>query len=275
VTKRVRWSETTNYPGNTIYPKRLAYMRANGPGYNPFILGTPELLDNSDGTIPDWPTDKLIRLTGNHRYELAVAEGHDDDEFVAKIHRSLIKEQAARLRRGESDKRSIKPAEVFLELVDEGNSTNFAIKQEINGLGWEITEERSIGGLSCTNELRWIWTREGGRAAMTLAVQTYERAFGQKPHSAQGRVVKGLGAFWVAYPDADMDRLVRALKGLDQQQLYDSGRMLAGKSEIRLSFIKGVHDGVRYSIAQHYNRESRKGVKLPATSVRYPERRFA
>ena len=135
------------------------------------------------------------------------------------------------------------------------------ISDEVELLGFQITFERADMGLSCTNELEWIYDRSP--AAMTQAVITYLAAWGGKQFSAQARVIKGLGAFWIKFPDADMERLAGALRRSDTsvQKLYDAGRLENDK----LPFIKSVTDGVRYVLTGIYNQGLRGGRRLPMT----------
>lgn len=169
----------------------------------------------------------------------------------------------SRRRRGFNDRRAIKPAEIFLEKVEEGDLGKRALKEAIEGLGWEITHRPTEGGLACTKELEWIWKAD--KAALVRAIETYERRWGPASQRQQAGVIKGLGAFWVKYPYADIDLLVKSLSKdkVTVEDLYGAGR---NQYQV-LTFIKNVHGGVRYVLTQGYNKyrnqHQRSAKKLP------------
>lgn len=263
VKRRLTWESVVPFPGNPIYVGRLAQMRREWGGYYHGIVGSPAIFDNSACAFPDYPEDAMFIGDGCHRHKLAEEDGKLGEEFLADLYRGLTRAEMYRQRRGLNDRRTVKPAESFLARAEENpHGMEAAIKKLVEGLGWAVSYEMEDGGLACTNELRWIYDRaKGGRSALMRAIQSYEAAFGTKATQAskgQSLVVKGLGAFWVKYPDADMDRLVRSLKGITVKELYESGRT----QNLSTTFIKSVFDGVRYSLAMGYNRNQRAGKKL-------------
>lgn len=257
VKRRLSWQDVEPMPGNPIYPRRIAAMRKQWGGYDPSIVGSPAIADNTGLAFPELPEDALVVLDGHHRRQLALEDGRLDDEFLADLHRGLTPAQAHRKRRGLNDRRTVKPAERFIELVHEGDLRCRLIAETVEGLGWRITYEREDGGLSCTNELEWIWDQHGGKAAMIRAITSYEGIWGMREDSAQARVIKGLGAFWLAYPKADPERLVSVVRrpGITVSQLYTSGR----HDNESLVYITGVYDGIRHVLALLYNRGIRRG----------------
>jgi hypothetical protein len=263
IKRRLTWAEVQPMPRNPVYPKRVAAMRRQWGGYDDAIVGSPAIADNAELAFPELPESALVVLDGHHRRQLAIEDGCEDHEFLADLHLGLTRAEAHRTRRGLNDRRTVKPAERFIELVAEGDIRLQAIQDTVEGLGWRITYEREDGGLSCTNELEWIWDQKGGKAAMIRAITSYERIWGEREDRAQARVIKGLGAFWLAYPKADPDRLVSVVRkrGTTVNQLYVSGR----HENDTLPYITSVYDGVRYVLAQLYNRGLRTG-KLAVAS---------
>jgi hypothetical protein len=193
---------------------------------------------------------------GNHRRALAERENRLDDEFIALIHRGCTQAEVFEIKGGVNVQRTVKPAERFLNLAAQGDRENLRIIDAVEGLGWEVTHERAVGGLSCTNELQWIWRQD--RGAMIGAIRSYEEIWGRRDSNAQARVIKGLGAFWIRYPDADMTRLAGAIRRahISVNELYDRGK----RQDADLPALKGTWDGVRYVLATTYNRGLRRGV---------------
>jgi hypothetical protein len=257
VKRRLKWSDLTPFPGNAIFLGRLDQMEKEWGGYRHELVGSPAVFDNSAGAFPDLPEDALLIGDGNHRRELAMRHGEEEAEVLADLHRGLDRAQMHHRRRGLNDRRTIKPAERFIELAQENrHGPERHLLNEVEALGWKIGYERGPETLSCVQQLMWI--RQRSKAALTLALQTYEKAWGSRADNAQAMVIKGLGAFWIKYPNADAESVSRALNTSDPGPLYQAGR---NQKDV-LPFIKTVHDGIRYVIAQNYNRNRRAG-RLP------------
>lgn len=258
VKRRLRWSEVVPFPGNAIYPKRLQQMEREWGGYVRELVGSPAICDNAARAFPELPPDALITLDGNHRRVLAERHNMLDDEFLADLYRGLDRAEMHRRRRGLNDRRTIKPAEKFIEMAQENrHGPEAALMREVEALGWKISHtQHEPHSFSCVRELMWIRGRD--RAAVTLAIRTYEGAWGTKGTDADAKVIKGLGAFWARYPKADPDRLVTALAHTTPYEVYRAGR---SQYEV-LPFVRSSWDGVRYVIAQIYNNAKRAG-KVP------------
>lgn len=250
VKRRTRWTTLTPMPGafNPIYPKRLEVMSA-GKGYRSDLVGSPVVVGNERLAFTDLPEDAHIILDGNHRYRLAEREGQLDDEVLIDYRPSLTRREIFELRQGLDSRRTVKPAERFIQLREMGDPTARLISHDVEQCGFVITHERADGGLSCTRELEWIYAHKP--AAMTQAILSYLSIWGIKEYSSQARVIKGLGAFWLRYENADMERLTSAVRrsGISVNGLYDAGK----NEQTHLPFIKTVHDGIRYVLAGTYN----------------------
>lgn len=263
VRRRMTWADVTPMPGNPIYGKRVEQMRKEGGGYLSSLVGSPTIAENSELAFPELPEEELLLLDGGHRRRLAEEEGKLDDEFLADLRRGLTRAEMYRIRRGLNNRRTVKPAERFIEMAEEGDAHKIAIRDAVERAGWRISYDREPGGLPCTNELEWIWARE--RGAMVLALHTYEGVWGQEPYKAQARVVKALGAFWITYanstPNAEMESLITALKKskYTPDTLYAAGR---NENEV-LSFLRSVLDGIVYIIVAVYNDRRPSKRKLP------------
>lgn len=248
---RTTWTALTPMPDafNPIYNQRLDTMRKRGGGYRSDLVGTPIVVDNGRLAFEDMPEDTQIILDGNHRYRLAEAEKQLEDEILIDLRQNLTRREVFELRLGIDTRRTVKPAERFIQLREMGDLTKQAISRDVEQCGFAITHERETGGLSCTNELEWIWARSHG--AMTQAILSYLTIWGLREFSDQARVIKGLGAFWIRYPDADIERLTGAVAraNITVHDLYGAGK----NENEKLPFIKSVTDGIRYVLAGTYN----------------------
>lgn len=270
--KRYRWSELTPLPDNPpISPTRINRLISEQDGYSRIAVGTPEVGDNSTLAYPQFPEETLFILDGNNRYEIARLEGKLDEEIIVKLWSGLTMGEMHDLCDGINDRRTRRPAERFLRACksERRGATERAIKAIVEETGWRVGYEHGDGVLACTKELEWIWA--GGRrpslnsgthrGALIRTLSTYEQAFGREKAGSKltrtASVVKGLGAFWLVYPDADPDGLVAALKGLEPKELYDSARQR--RIDLRLSSLpNGMIDVLR----NRYNK-GRRGGRLP------------
>lgn len=260
VKRRLSWNDVEPFPGNPVYPGRLASMRREWGGYNHAIVGAPAIFDNSSGAFPEYPDDTLFVGDGNHRRKLAEADQQLDVEFVADLYRGLSRKDMFNRRRGLNDRRTVKPAERFIAMVEEGDATRRRLKEAVEACGWLIDYESGPSALSCTNELEWIWKHD--RAALAKTLTTYSAAFGLMPEKAQARIIKGIGSFWVKFPEANQERVEMVLSRIAPkkpaptraEQLYREGRYVASE------FSKyGVSDGIRHRIVWYYNENLKPG----------------
>jgi hypothetical protein len=260
VKKRTSWAALEPMPSafNPIYPKRLEAMAKRG-GYRADLVGSPIVADNGRLAFEGYEEDALLILDGNHRYRLAESEHRLSDEVLIDLRHDLTRREMFELRIGIDNRRTIKPAEQFIQLREMGDLRKQKITEEVELIGFEITHERQDGGLSCTKELEWIYQRSP--AAMSIAVMSYLAIWGLKQFSAQARVIKGLGAFWIRYPDAELDHLVAAARraNLTVQKLYDAGKL----EHENLPYLKSVADGIRYVLAGTYNYGRSQSRRLP------------
>lgn len=112
---------------------------------------------------------------------------------------------------------------------------------------------------------RWTLEERLGDAQTLLArcLETYRAAFGEGGDAKEGRqasIIKGLGAFWLLYPDADLEGVIKSIAELSPMDLYNKGRQR--KEDLRLTNLYG---GIIDVIRNRYNRGRRSG--------RLPERR--
>lgn len=260
VKRRLTWKDVEPFPGNPIYPGRLGSMRREWGGYNHAIVGAPAIFDNSSGAFPEYPEGTLFIGDGNHRRKLAEDDSQLDAEFIADLYRGLSRKEMFNRRRGLNDRRTVKPAERFIALVEEGDAARRHLKEAVEACGWLIDYESGPSALSCTNELEWIWKRD--RAALSKTLTTYEAAFGTMPERVQSRIIKGIGSFWVRYPEASPARVAMVLSRITPtkpsktgaEQLYREGRYVASEFS-----TYGVADGIRHRIVWYYSKNLKPG----------------
>ena len=95
---------------------------------------------------------------------------------------------------------------------------------------------------------------------MSRALESYEGAFGAAFDGATGRqasLIKGLGAFFLLYPDADLEGVIKSISDLEPVDLYNKGR--SRKLDLRLSNLYG---GIVDVLRNRYNK-NRRGGRLP------------
>jgi hypothetical protein len=263
VSKRLRWDQTVPMPGNPVYSKRVDQMRKNGPGYQPTQVGSPIVADNAELVFADYPPETLFVLDGGHRRALAEEDGQLEGEFIAELWRGLTRAEMYRRRRGANDRRTVKPAERFIEMAAEGDAKKRSLMATVERLGWRISYDREEGGLSCTNELEWIYERD--HTALVLALGTYEAVWGMQDYRAQARAIKALGAFWLTYTDSTPPARLERLTAKLQQAKYTPDTLYAAGVNERhhLSFISTPLEGIIYVLVALYNHKTPKPQRIP------------
>lgn len=272
--KRIRWSELTPFPDNPpVSMPRISRLMKERGGYDPTALGTPEIADNAALAFPDFPADTLFILDGNNRYVMAGQGDCLNEEIIVKLWTGLSEAEMHERCDGINDRRTIKPAERFLRRCKRpvAGATQRAIKAAVEDMGWSIGYERDRDRLSCTKELEWVWA--GGRrpgassgahaGALSRALEVYGESFGEEAvkDGRQASLIKGLGAFWLLYPDADLAKVISCISDLSSTELHSKGRQR--KEDLRLTNLYG---GIIDVIRNRYNRGRGSG--------RLPERRI-
>jgi hypothetical protein len=121
VKRRLTWADVRPLPGNPIYEQRLAAMHREWGGYRHALVGAPAIFDNASGAYEGEPRDALFVGDGNHRRALAERDGQLNRTFLADLYRGLTRPEMHRTRRGLNDRRTVKPAERFIERLEEGD----------------------------------------------------------------------------------------------------------------------------------------------------------
>jgi hypothetical protein len=273
--KRIKWSALEPFPDNPpVSMPRIGRLMKERGGYDPTALGTPEIADNSALAFPDFPEETLFILDGNNRYVMADLGKALDEEIIAKLWTGLTEAEMHERCDGINDRRTIRPAERFLRRCKRpaGGATQRAIMATVEEMGWEIAYDRGARRLACTKELEWIWAggRKPGRntgahaAALSRALECYAESFGAENSGKGGYIanlIKGLGAFWLLYPDADLEGVIASISDLEPMDLYNKGRQR--RIDLRLTNLYG---GIIDVIRNRYNKGRRSG--------RLPERRM-
>lgn len=245
VTRRFKWDDIEAFPGNPLLETRLSQMEKRWGGYIPQVVGIPLVADNAGGAFPEYDADAIIMVDGHHRMALAKRSGRGQEEVICELKRGETREALHRIFRQYNDNRSVNHAEKFLHRIGEGESKAVSILEVLEREGYCPTT--TPGGVKdaihSTGTLEWIW--DGGdkglrkrrgkgphRGALTLTLTAY-RALAPERFSKQSSLLKGLGAFYLRYPDLDSDRLISRLQ---EQYGGNADKLLSAAKQAKTDF---------------------------------------
>lgn len=226
VTKRFTWEEIETFPGNPLLDTRLNQMADRWGGYIPQVVGIPLVADNTAGAFPEYDPDAIVMVNGHHRQALARRYGHGGDEVICELLRGKSREDLHRIFQQVNDNRTIKHVEKFLHRLGQKEPKALGITGVLEREGYGIALSPGDTGMAVhsTSALEWIW--DGGdkrlrkrrgqgphRGTLTLTIAAYHALTEGKAFTQQSALLKGLGAFFLRYPDADSERLIERLKG--------------------------------------------------------------
>lgn len=189
-------------------------------GYVPQIVGIPLVADNTAGAFPEYDPEAIVMVNGHHRRALAKQHGHGQDEVICELLRGQNRETLHKRFRQTNDFRSINHAEKFLHRVGQKESKSLEILELLTIEGYRPSTSPNGAAMTIhsTGALEWIW--DGGdkalrkrrgkgphRAALALTLSGY-RTLAPERFTQQSALLKGLGAFYLRYPEVDSERLI-------------------------------------------------------------------
>lgn len=244
VTRRFRWDDIELFPGNPLLGTRLAQMAKRWGGYVPQVVGVPLVADNTAGAFPEYGSDAIIMVNGHHRQALAKEHGHGQDEIICELKRGHTREELHHIFRQVNDSRSINHAEKFLHRVGqkEPKALEILTLMEQEGFAPTTSPGGTANAIHSTGSLEWVWDggdaflkkRRGNgphRDAVAHALSAY-RTLVPGPFTQQSALLKGLGAFFLRYPEADYDRLLEKL----QTQYPNVQKLLGAAKQAKQDF---------------------------------------
>lgn len=272
VTRRFTWDAIEEFPGNPILETRLDQMVKRWGRYIPEAVGVPLVADNSAGAFPEYPDDAIVMVNGHHRRALAMRYERGRDEVTCELLRGYSRKQLHLIFRQVNDFRQVSHAENFLHRIGQGEAKALAILEIMEREGFRPTRTPNGGdSIHSTQALEWIWDgadaamrrRRGDgphRAALTFALRGYKELTRGKAFGRQGTLLKGLGAFYLRYPDADPSRLMEKLGDAypNAGALMDAAKQ--AKEDYRLS---NNHEAFGFIARLQYNGTRRGKHTLP------------
>lgn len=275
MTRRFAWQDIETFPGNPILETRLDQMIQRWGGYIPEAVGVPLVADNSAGAFPEYPGDAVVMVNGHHRQALALRYDRGKDEVTCELLRGYTRKQLHLIFRQVNDNRNISHAEKFMHRIGQGEAKVLAIVDVMEREGFKPSSNGRTGewgeGIYSTQAIEWVWDggdaalrkRRGNgphRDALTLALRGYKVLTEGKKLGKQGTLLKGLGAFYIRYPDADPDRLMERLTAAfsSPDRLMDAAKM--AKEDYRLP---NNHEAFGFIARLQYNGSRRGRHTLP------------
>lgn len=195
--------------------------------------------------------------------------GYPTNEVICELLRGKKREELHEMFRQVNDARTINHAEKFLHRIGQKEPKALEIVALLEREGFNVST--SAGGTSgaqihSTAVLEWIW--DGGdkalqkrrgkgphRGALTLALAAYRHLAGDRHFTQQGALLKGLGAFFLRYPEVDSDRLLTKL----QERYASVPKLLAATKQTKDDFrISRNYEAFGFIARNAYNGSRRQ-----------------
>jgi hypothetical protein len=220
-------------------------------------LGVPVISERADGT--------RIWLDGQNRGALLTLVGWGDQAIECKVFRGLTVKQEAELFLALNDNRRVGAIYRFLARVTAGDPDAVAISDIVRGAGWRIGDQSGADTITAVAALEKVYQGDqrdqvegvapGWALQRTLATMT--QAWGFKSDTANGEIIKGIGALFNRYLDG-IDTIVLVKK----LATYPAGPAgLLGDARGRRQYQGGsVASCVSESVVDLYNKNRRSRV---------------
>lgn len=220
------------------------------------------------GVIAVWKRDDdhYVVVDGMHRVTALRAMGWNGQKIPCSVFEGISKAEAARLFLGRNDARSVRYIDKFLVRLVEGDPTACAVNSIVQAAGYIIDREHRDGVITAAKALEDIYVGRGQRIKgenpvalrRTLAVLT--EAWGRTTDAVNGRVLLGVGAFFLRYDDAvddaRMAKKIAVVPGKDA--------LIARGAGVRERHGGTIPAGIAHYLVDEYNRGLKKrSARLP------------
>lgn len=220
-------------------------------------LGVPIVSERTDGT--------RVWLDGQNRGALLALVGWGDQLIDCKVFRGLTVRQEAELFLGHNDNRRVGAIYRFLARVTAGEVEAVAISDIVRGAGWRIGDQNGPDTITAVAALEKVFQGDQrdpveGVApgwALQRTLSTVTDAWGFKSDTANGEIIKGIGALYNRYLDG-----IETVVLIKKLATYPAGPAgLLGDARGRRQYQGGSVSGcVSESIVELYNRGRRSRV---------------
>lgn len=257
----------------TVEPVRVDTIttdpRVNTRGvYGPWVAQRKDTFDANKLGVPivsERPDGTRVWLDGQNRGALLALVGWGDQSIDCKVFRGLSVRQEAELFLGHNDNRRVGAIYRFLARVTAGDPDAVAISGIVRAAGWRVGDQNGPDTITAVAALEKVY-QDGRREPVegvapgwalqrTLAIIT--EAWGFKSDTANGEIIKGVGALFNRYLDG-----IETVVLVKKLATYPAGPAgLLGDARGRRQYQGGsVASCVSESVVDLYNRNRRTRV---------------
>lgn len=148
---------------------------------------------------------------GQHEVAAARIAGWPPDTKV-KIHAwyGLTKQQEAEKFGHQHARHAVRAIDKFQQFVMAETEPYVTLNRLLLSYGWEVGSAGAEGHFAAVTHLVKLYLKHG-LAPVDATLQTITTAWGHQPEAAHQAIVTALGAFFAAYPGAEVSRMVEKL----------------------------------------------------------------
>jgi hypothetical protein len=160
------------------------------------------------------PDGRYHIMDGQHQVEAARLAGYGPETQV-RVHawRDLgYQAEAEIFSHTNTDRHAVRALDVFAGHVTAGRPDAVALDVLLDTYKWKPGSAGKEGNFAAVTTLRRLFAKRDGSQVCDRVIATITAAWDHHPDGANRTVVTALGAFWEAYPQADIERLAQVLK---------------------------------------------------------------
>jgi len=196
---KIKPSETTV---DHAYQRELDTRRveAMAKNFDPRMMGVPVISRRPDGS--------MVRIDGQHRCAAAIAAGMGDTPFLVEVYDGLTpREEAELFLRLNGGRSAVGAIDKYKARIQAHEPTALEIKQILGRHGLRIAKAPARGVIMAVQAVESAYHHGTLDKVMRVLLAWLEG----ESEAFEGDIIRGVSAFFVAFPDADPMHLASRL----------------------------------------------------------------
>lgn len=185
--------------------KRVAKMAEN---FLPELVGVPAVSKRPDGSY--------VRIDGQHRLAAAVAAGRGETPVLVEVHENLTLQQEAELfLRLNGGRKAVGAIDKYKARLEAREPFALEIQGILKKNGCRIANTGGRGVIKAVAAIEWAYHR-GNLDSVIYVLRAWRDG---EQDAFEGGFIRAVSAFLTAYPNADVDHLIRKLSATTTKTL--------------------------------------------------------
>jgi hypothetical protein len=208
---------------------------------------------------------KYYVVDGQHRRELLIRQGLEDDTVTANVYDGLTRQQEAFLFTLLNATKRPSPVDIFRARLVAGHRATRVMYDMLTKRNWTITLQPGDYRFAAVRTLENMYRVDPGITERTVDILT--KAWNGQKDSMDYRILSGLFHMLERYGDQVTDKTL--IKKLSEYRGSASG-IIGAANTFRTTMQNRGRDAVAFVIVNEYNKSEREGNRLPQWDARRP-----